>query len=447
MSDSVPSGGQWLSDTVSTSTGLVSMTIFKYLEIYRKATLIKPAAADAKQTNKQLRLDALSAVVAEAIRLSQATTSAAQLGVLYRYASLCVKRIKSIEAAAGRINTVKAVFAPSYAGNATARAAQRVGFMPKAKTLAGHDYWLEKIDPKHHSWRQAELMALFHQWEADASTTLNLWDWLEANGGPAATQLAERVIYLAPDRQWENACTIDDKGLVRKLAAAIGTPGAPLWTKLSNCGPLKPMVFYNPRFWAYVVSPAGRLYVHMHVADTFHHSTLLAGGRVLGAGMIGVSNGRIVYINNKSGHYMPTPAEFFKAMRQLKRFEPTLDLSGALVEVIVGGTQSHLTWGEDWLAQRGDLAQFEGPWKTSDAKTDRVGAVRAICASLIEAGQTWADASVAPSRAAVGKKVELAFLDASGMSSSSHVAEGSPEWTRLRAAGWRTEAEEPRWFF
>jgi len=196
-----------------------------------------------------------------------------------------------------------------------------------------------------------------------------------------------------------------------------------------------------------VVSPAGRLYVHMHVADTFHHSTLLAGGRVLGAGMIGVSNGRIVYINNKSGHYMPTPAEFFKAMRQLKRFEPTLDLSGALVEVIVGGTQSHLTWGDDWLAGRGDLAQFEGPWKTSDARTDRVGAVRAICASLIEAGQTWADASVAPSRAAVGKKVELGFLDASGMSSSSHVAEGSPEWTRLRAAGWRTEAEEPRWFF
>ncbi|MBX3654490.1 MAG: hypothetical protein KIS62_12930 [Ramlibacter sp.] len=445
MSDSVPSGSQWLSDTVSANTGLASMAIFKNLETYRKATLMRPASAALKETNKQLRLEALNAVVAEAIRLSQTSTSAAQLGVLYRYASLCLKRVKGIEAASGRINALRTVFAPSYAGNATARAAQRAGFMPKAKTLSGHDYWLEKLDPKHHSWRQAELMALFHQWEADAGSPLNLWDWLEANGSPAAVQLAERVIYLAPDRQWENACTIDDKGLVRKLAAAIGTPGAPLWSKLSNCGPLKPIVFYNPRFWAYVISPAGRLYVHMHVADNFHHSSLLAGGRVLGAGMVGVSNGRIVYINNKSGHYMPTPAEFFKAIRQLKRFEPHLDLSGALVEVIVGGTQSYLAWGGDWLDKKGDHLHFEGPLKTSDTRTDRVGAVRAECAKLIEAGQTWADAPAI--RALIAKRVEIGFMDAEGRATSSHEVEGSPEWLRLRAAGWKTEAEQPDWFF
>lgn len=445
MSDSVPSGAQWLRDTVSANTGLASMTIFKNLEIYRKATRNKPASADLKEENKRLRLQALNAVVAEATRLSQATVSVAQLNVLFRYTSLCNKRIKGIEAAAGRINAMRTVFAPSYAGNATARVAQRAGFMPKAKTLAGHDYWLEKIDPKHHSWRQGALMALFHQWEADVDSPLDLWAWLEGRGGDAAAALAERVIYLAPDRQWENACTIDDQGVVRKLAAVVGTPGEPLWSKLSNCGPLKPILFYNPRFWAYVISPAGRLYVHMHVADSFHHSSLLAGGRVLGAGMIGVSNGRIVYINNKSGHYMPTPAEFFKAIRQLKRFEPHLDLSGALVEVIEGGTKSYFAWGGDWLDKKGDHLAFEGPLKTSDTRTDRVGAVRAECARLIEAGQTWANAPAI--RAELGQRVELGFMDARMQATQEHVFTGSPEWRRLRAEGWKTEAEKPDWFF
>ena len=452
MSDSVPSGGQWLSDTVGASTGLVSMLIFKSLEIYRKATLIKPATAELKETNRQLRLSALTAVVEECIRLSKTTTSAAQIGVLYRYAGLCLKRSDSIRDAKKHWATATSVFKPSYAANPTARAAQRIGFTPKAKTLSAHDYWLEKLDPKHHSWRQPELMALFTQWEKDVQSPLNLWDWLEKNGTPAAAQLAERVVYMAPDRRWENCCTVDDKSLVHKLASSTGAVGDLLWTKRSNAVRVKPMVFYNPSFWAYVISPGGGLYVHHHEADTFHHSSFLGGDRVLGAGMIGVSKGRIVYINNKSGHYTPTPEEFYKAIKALKLHHTDLNIDEAVVEVIKPGAKSWLAWGKEWLAAKGALAPFEGPLTTSDTRTEKVGLVRSLCAAVVEAGQCWADRTALERQnimttAQWTTPVELAFMDSRGMSTSDHVAPNNPEWARLRGLGWRTEAEEPRWFF
>jgi hypothetical protein len=454
MSDSVPSGGQWLSDTVGASTGLVSMPIFKSLEIYRKATLIKPATAELKEMNRQLRLSALTAVVEECIRLSKTTTSAAQIGVLYKYAGLCLKRSGSIRDAAKHWGTATSVFKPSYAGNPTARAAQRIGFTPKAKTLSDHDYWLEKLDPKHHSWRQPELMALFTQWEQDAQSPLNLWDWLEKNGSPAAAQLAERVVYMAPDRRWENCCTVDDKSLVHKLASATGTAGDLLWTKRSNAARVKTgLFFYHPSFWAYVISPGGGLYVHHHEADHFHHSSFLGGDRVLGAGMIGVSQGRIVYINNKSGHYTPTPEEFYRAIKALKLHHTELNIDDALVEVIMPGAQSWLAWGKEWLAKNGDFRQFEGPLPTSDDKRLKVGWARGICAQMIEAGECWADVPVLVRKTVftsaewMANRVELGFLDMNGQSSSEWVARGGQQWNALRARGWRTEAEQPSWFF
>jgi hypothetical protein len=452
MSDSVPSGSQWLSDTVTANTGLVSMPIFKALEIYRKATLLKPATPEQKEANRQLRLDALTAVIDECVTLSRGTTTAVQTGVLYRYASLCAKRAKSIQEAVRNWATATSVFKPSYAGNPTARAAQRIGFTPKAKTLSSHDYWLEKLDPQHHSWRQPELMALFTQWEQDAQSPLNLWDWLAQNGTPAAAQLREHVVYMAPERRWENCCTVDDKSLVRRLAASSGTPGDLLWTKKSNAVRVKPMVFYNPSFWAYVISPGGGLYVHHHEADTFHHSSFLGGERVLGAGMLAASAGRIVYINNKSGHYTPTAKEFFNAVIALKRHHPGINLDDALVEVIQPGGNSWLAWGKEWLAKDGDLSQFEGPLRTGDDKKEKVGWARGISAQMVEAGECWADVPDAVRKTVLTSAewtgtVELGFLDASGVSSTEWVARSGSEWKRLRALGWRTEAEQPKWFF
>jgi len=57
----------------------------------------------------------------------------------------------------------------------------------------------------------------------------------------------------------------------------------------------------------YVIGTDGALYVmDSTVVGDFHHSSFLAGGDVVAAGMIEIIRGKIDYIDNSSGHYMPS---------------------------------------------------------------------------------------------------------------------------------------------
>jgi hypothetical protein len=435
------------------------MKIFRLLETYRRGTLVMPLAS-AKAANKAERLNALQDIVEECEALGRGTANKNAQALLFNYSSACTKRAKAIEHSEQHWGSVKAVFQPSYAGNATARAAQRIGFMPKAKTLSGHDYWLEKLDPRHHSWRQGSLMTLFHQWEADDVTSLNLWDWLEQNGSAAAKELQECVIYLAPDKQWENACDFDALGLARRLPASVGGVGDLIWTKPSNAVRVKSQLFYNPAFWAYVISPSGGLYIHHHEADYFHHSSFLAGGRVLGAGMIGLSKGQIVYINNKSGHYQPSPAEFYIALKTLTSKYPSLDPKKFAIEIIDAPNGSYLAWADDFLASKGNYQGFEGPLDTTDDPKKKAGWLRRLCAQMIQNGDMWADVpesvkatvkttvAIVAEKAALAKagEIELLFYDGLELITET-VVRGGPMWNELRAKGWRTAQERPDWDF
>ncbi|MEQ9309851.1 MAG: hypothetical protein RLN90_10380 [Balneolaceae bacterium] len=56
----------------------------------------------------------------------------------------------------------------------------------------------------------------------------------------------------------------------------------------------------------YVMDKEGRIYASNYpVIGEFHHSSFLAGEPVAAAGEIEVKNGKILYINNESGHYKP----------------------------------------------------------------------------------------------------------------------------------------------
>lgn len=56
----------------------------------------------------------------------------------------------------------------------------------------------------------------------------------------------------------------------------------------------------------FVIGLDGRLYVSLrHAEGAFHHSSFLAGDRVLMAGELSVLNGELVAINARSGHYKP----------------------------------------------------------------------------------------------------------------------------------------------
>lgn len=69
----------------------------------------------------------------------------------------------------------------------------------------------------------------------------------------------------------------------------------------------------------FVIDKNGNLYVSkMSIADKFHHSTFLSGDDVIDAGMIIVKQGKILYIDNESGHYRPQECHFKNGIMALK---------------------------------------------------------------------------------------------------------------------------------
>ena len=70
----------------------------------------------------------------------------------------------------------------------------------------------------------------------------------------------------------------------------------------------------------FVMDRDGNLYASNYQArGDFHHSSLLAGGEVAGAGEIRVDNGRIVDMTDKSGHYQPAADLNDNAFDELRR--------------------------------------------------------------------------------------------------------------------------------
>lgn len=63
--------------------------------------------------------------------------------------------------------------------------------------------------------------------------------------------------------------------------------------------------------------------------DVVHHSSVFAGQGVLDAGMITIANGRIAYIENKSGHYQPDISRKLHTLKFLK--EKNVDLSETFI--------------------------------------------------------------------------------------------------------------------
>ncbi|MDN5247520.1 MAG: hypothetical protein QWI36_00020 [Wolbachia endosymbiont of Tyrophagus putrescentiae] len=75
---------------------------------------------------------------------------------------------------------------------------------------------------------------------------------------------------------------------------------------------------------AYVITLDGRLVVHQHVnpgnsKHSIRHSTLAGGQPVICSGLMGIKEGKITYIDNNSGHYKPTDAHLYNAVKCLKK--------------------------------------------------------------------------------------------------------------------------------
>ncbi|MHC4644364.1 MAG: hypothetical protein ACYTBJ_02595 [Planctomycetota bacterium] len=57
--------------------------------------------------------------------------------------------------------------------------------------------------------------------------------------------------------------------------------------------------------YAYVWSKEGFIFAGIHQQSEFHHSSIVSGKKVRCAGMIGAVDGKIRWLDNSSGHYMP----------------------------------------------------------------------------------------------------------------------------------------------
>ncbi|WP_143711982.1 hypothetical protein [Acidimicrobium ferrooxidans] len=119
----------------------------------------------------------------------------------------------------------------------------------------------------------------------------------------------------------------------------------------------------------YVLSQGGTLLSAPGKVQETHHSTLLAGTEVAGAGMMRVENGKIRSISNASGHYRPTADYLRNVFKVFERNHVNLD--EIEVEEALNSTcnRSHLNghrrnWASatEWLAFHDEPAEdTQGP--------------------------------------------------------------------------------------
>jgi hypothetical protein len=70
----------------------------------------------------------------------------------------------------------------------------------------------------------------------------------------------------------------------------------------------------------YVMDSEGRFFARtFSLADDFHHSSFLAGEPVAGAGLMRVHQGRILMINDSTGHYRPSGEFLQQVIDQLQK--------------------------------------------------------------------------------------------------------------------------------
>jgi hypothetical protein len=126
------------------------------------------------------------------------------------------------------------------------------------------------------------------------------------SGYDPASDRANGIPYLTPAKREKYKIHFKDGKLYYKR-----------WWGLSK---IKKTPAADPPFHAgfmFVMDEQGNLYMAAE-SEVKHHSAFLAGGPVAAAGILFISNAKIVEINNLSGHYRPTQEIYQQALRELK---------------------------------------------------------------------------------------------------------------------------------
>lgn len=143
------------------------------------------------------------------------------------------------------------------------------------------------------------------------STDARLGKLYEGENDPSNPNRAfypKTVYYMAPEEREAHRLFIDADGNLRSAqdASLFDTgDGSTLWSGAGRA--------------LFVFDGSGNLYASLeHDPGRIHHSSLLAGAAVVGAGEIEVRDGRLVAMIDHSGHYTPTAQDNDVALQSLR---------------------------------------------------------------------------------------------------------------------------------
>ncbi len=190
-----------------------------------------------------------------------------------------------------------------------ARTLAQIGYGSKGKIL-DERYWMEAADKTHRSVDGEEFATRRRAWREDGNTTLSFPEWEKLHFGVGQGE-GERVAYLTPAqrRPYEIQIERDGSGgvILRRQ------DGQPLDTTNEETGLL------GRGSAIFVIGQDGRLYASSPPEGTFHHSSFLGGGAVMGAGEIATdASGHIVRFSSNSGHYKPDDETVCRALQHLE---------------------------------------------------------------------------------------------------------------------------------
>jgi len=112
-----------------------------------------------------------------------------------------------------------------------------------------------------------------------------------------------------------------DHELSRQGITKVKVMGDKIYTHDNQLLDTEKMVTHHsgPGYAIYVLSGDGNFHVASHKVGQYHHSSLLAGGRVACAGEMKVTNGVLKLLSNKSGHYQPDNDDLLHALAILQK--------------------------------------------------------------------------------------------------------------------------------
>lgn len=202
------------------------------------------------------------------------------------------------------------------------------------KRIAGSEYKLEKLDPKH---RVGFVLKVFlDHYQAKSNPQLPFFQWLDSLSTEKVGKILDRHVANPAHR---NAMAqmftrgVDYLDAASRMTYSVGyTRGLMQWQhRALDTTDLETK--FSGKGWAiWVLSPETKtFYTNSHKVGEFHHSSFLQGKKVVGAGEWKVTNGKLSIITGKTGHYRCGPDELASSLRVL--FASGVNLMMAKVKV------------------------------------------------------------------------------------------------------------------